>query len=57
MRRFNPSLFGFLYLLQGLLRSFNKSGAGIQVWDVGDVAAVLLAIKNIVRAAYCNRES
>ncbi len=45
--RFNPRLFGFFHLLQGLLWSFTESGAGIQVGKIGDVAAIFLVIKDV----------
>src|SRR4030042_5895201 len=47
MCRFNPCLFGFFHLLQGLLRRFTESRAGIEVRDIGDVATIFFAIKNI----------
>ena len=45
--RFDPGLFGLFHLLQGLLRSFTESGAGIQIRNISDIAAILFAIKDV----------
>lgn len=42
-----PCSFCNLHFAQRLLGSAAKGGAGFQVGDVGDVAAVLLAVKQV----------